>query len=132
MHQYLPHKVTIVGYARSAYTPEEFRAYIRPFLASGGKVAPEIIERFLSACEYFYGPYDSTASFAAMDRQLTALGADSDVSNRLFYFALPPNVFIQTATAIHAAALTKTGWYRTRHILKLLLHYTYKSQCMSL
>ncbi len=98
-----------MGYARTAYTSEEFRAYIRPFLANS-KVEPELIERFLSACEYSYGPYDSTSAISAMNDRLASLSSNSTVSNRLFYFALPPNVFIQTATAIHRAGLTIKGW----------------------
>ena len=38
--------------------------------------------------------------------------AASSTSNRLFYFAIPPNVFLHTASSIHATAVSPTGWTR--------------------
>ena len=57
-------------------------------------------------------------SFAALNGDLTGWEAEQGVAvadekaNRLFYFAIPPNVFLDVARCIKAAAVSPTGWTR--------------------
>ena len=70
---------------------------------------------FLQTVFYHAGQYDSSDDFAALTKELEKREAqlgDKKTSNRIFYFAIPPNVFIPTARSIRAAALTRTGWNR--------------------
>jgi glucose-6-phosphate 1-dehydrogenase len=112
-HGYLPKYVTIGGYARSAMTDDDFRAKIRPFLNKVGTSAE--IDDFLSRCVYFEGKYDNPDDFRRMGNKLTEM-EDATIQcscrNRLFYFAIPPNVFIPSAEGIHTAAQSTEGWNR--------------------
>lgn len=103
--------MVVVGYARSHKTDEDLRAQLRPYL----KGDPVKIEHFLAKCVYKAGGYDDADAFAAMHADLLQYEAEqgaSPVSNRLFYFAIPPNVFLDTARSIHAIAVSPSGWTR--------------------
>lgn len=49
----------------------------------------------------------------------------SKVSNRLFYFAVPPTVFLDVATAIKASAVSPSGW--TRLVVEKPFGHDYES-----
>ena len=73
------------------------------------------IESFLEKCIYKSGGYDDQEAFALMHADLLTYETSSDsssVSNRLFYFAIPPNVFLDTARSIQSTAISPTGWTR--------------------
>lgn len=112
-HSYMPKKcVNIVGFARSSYSDDDFRNKISPYLPSGDK---DMVDRFLSICSYFQGQYGSTESFASLNRYLLDkenVECSSNGVNRMFYFAIPPNVFIPSARAISVAARSQHGWNR--------------------
>lgn len=111
-HKYIPHSVNIVGYARSDLSNESFCSKIRDYL----KGDEEDIQQFLSRCSYFSGSYDSDEDFKQLHRVLHTLEENNKCgctgSNRLFYFAIPPNVFISAAGAISANAQSNHGWTR--------------------
>lgn len=110
-HGYLPEHVVIVGYARSGKTDEDLREQLRPYIKGDGVK----VEHFLAKCVYRSGGYDDHDAFARMHADLLQFEAEqaaSDVSNRLFYFAIPPNVFLHTARSIHATAVSPSGWTR--------------------
>lgn len=104
-HGYLPDHVVIVGFARSAMPDADFHARLRPYFKD---VDDETIDRFLARVNYFNGGYDSAESFAALDSRTNELTAaalpDCNIQNRIFYFAIPPNVFLQAAGAIKSSA----------------------------
>eukprot|EP01062_Namystynia_karyoxenos_P029910 TRINITY_DN22390_c0_g1_i1.p1 TRINITY_DN22390_c0_g1~~TRINITY_DN22390_c0_g1_i1.p1 ORF type:complete len:562 (+),score=197.14 TRINITY_DN22390_c0_g1_i1:98-1687(+) len=114
---FLPKHVVVMGYARSAKSDEDFRASIRPFLVKGQD--EKVVDTFLNNhCFYFQGGYDSVADFGKLSARLAELeGAEKtvcepDTTNRLFYFAIPPNVFLASAKSIKEAALTTSGFNR--------------------
>lgn len=113
-HGYLPTTcVNIIGYARSETTDDAFRQKIKAFLPSGED--EDMVNRFLSLCCYFQGQYDSMESFSTLNTFLLdkeAVACSSNGVNRLYYFAIPPNVFIPSARAIDAAARSLHGWNR--------------------
>ena len=112
-HGYLPKScVNIVGFARSDISDVDFRDKIRGYLPRDGD---EVVTSFLELCTYFQGQYGSTESFASLDtylcdRENTACSENG--INRMFYFAIPPNVFIPSARAIDVSARSKNGWNR--------------------
>eukprot|EP00607_Mallomonas_marina_P008164 CAMPEP_0182423458 /NCGR_PEP_ID=MMETSP1167-20130531/9469_1 /TAXON_ID=2988 /ORGANISM="Mallomonas Sp, Strain CCMP3275" /LENGTH=542 /DNA_ID=CAMNT_0024602467 /DNA_START=76 /DNA_END=1701 /DNA_ORIENTATION=- len=116
LHGFIPESTVIVGYARSSMTDEAFRDYIRPFLTADTEDLLQKRESFVSKCYYFSGQYDSSEAFAALGNRLNELEelttCEQSSSNRLFYFAVPPNVFIPAAQSIKANALTSSGWNR--------------------
>lgn len=113
-HHYIHSEVNIVGYARSAMSNDEFRVKLLPFIKNG-KTAEEI-ELFLGRCTYFSGNYDSQDDFARLHLTLEELEKDNQCgckgANRLYYFAIPPNVFIPSAAGISAKAQSEHGWTR--------------------
>jgi glucose-6-phosphate 1-dehydrogenase len=115
-HNFLPPHVSIIGFARSESTNEAFRDKIRPFLEKTEKDKAKI-DAFLERNTYFQGKYDSPDDFAKLELHLqecekSGKPPKSDVSNRLFYFAIPPNVFLASASSIKSSAMSKTGFNR--------------------
>ncbi|RHY77760.1 hypothetical protein DYB34_010584, partial [Aphanomyces astaci] len=110
-HGYLPEHTTICGYARSHKTDEEFRAFIGGYLKT---TDVEKKEAFLQKCLYRHGDYDSVEAVGKVSAEMylkeSATGLKT--KNRLFYFAIPPNVFVPIGTSIKAAALSAEGWNR--------------------
>lgn len=79
---------------------EEFRDHIRKALKGRGD--EKNIEAFLKMCIYTPGNYGDTE---AMQRTVAELEkhegeSKSSVANRLYYFAIPPSVFVPTGNAI--------------------------------
>ena len=109
----LPEHVVVCGFARSAKTDEEFRAGMRPFLKHDDE--PSKVDRFLERCYYRKGGYGGKESFAELSKELTEWENNQQagpVANRLYYFAIPPNVFLESGAAIKAEGVSPTGWTR--------------------
>ena len=114
----LPRRVVIVGFARSAMADEAFRATLRPHLPKD-EARREAVDAFLRLCVYRQGGYADADAFrrvagevAALEDALLAEGAGAGVANRLFYFAIPPSVFVDSAASVRAGAVTARGWNR--------------------
>lgn len=139
-HGFLPKNSVVCGFARTANSDEKFRDYLRSILqthknahtwpegtehigagesAGGGGEALETaasletpLSSFLSRNFYCSGSYDSSESFAELHTKLIVTKTSTIPSNRLFYFAIPPNVFIPSARAIRNSAMSVDGWTR--------------------
>mmetsp|Transcript_148141 Transcript_148141/g.258485 ORF Transcript_148141/g.258485 Transcript_148141/m.258485 type:complete len:693 (+) Transcript_148141:100-2178(+) len=123
LNGFLPAWVSIVGFARSAQQPEEFRGKIKPWLLKFESNEAKV-DMFLARCTYFKGAYDSPDDFARLNQTLDGLEdgncdmfvaarhAQPGVANRLFYFAIPPDAFLSSATSIKASAMTTKGFNR--------------------
>jgi glucose-6-phosphate 1-dehydrogenase len=114
-HDLLPKHVVIVGYARSAWTDEELRAMVTTAVTGKGKISAEVIAAFVERIYFSRGNYDSASDFALLSARLAELelaSIDSPVRNRMFYFAVPPNVFIPAAASIKSSAASTLGWNR--------------------
>jgi glucose-6-phosphate 1-dehydrogenase len=100
----LPVSTTIWGYARSDITDDDLRHRIRPYLKESGDHSDEVIETFLSLCHYKSGNgYGDIDAFNDLKVLIEANESENDglkEYNRLFYFAIPPNVFADAAIAI--------------------------------
>lgn len=111
-HKYIPASVNIVGYARSSLSNDDFYSKIRDYI----KGDEQDIQEFLSRCTYFSGSYDSPDDFIQLHNTLKTMEENNQCgctgSNRLYYFAVPPNVFIPAAAAISANAQSSHGWTR--------------------
>lgn len=105
----LPGHAKIVGFSRSNLSNADLHDRIRPFL----KGSEEDMNRFLSLCSYFSGHYDSDEAFASLNAKLNLLEQESfKDSNRLFYFAIPPSVFVEAGSSLKSKAMTCSGWNR--------------------
>ncbi|CAB9512995.1 6-phosphogluconate dehydrogenase, decarboxylating (Fragment) [Seminavis robusta] len=113
----LPEDTVIFGYARSQLTDDELRSRIRPFLEKSDH-PKATVEAFLNICQYqggkSYGDKDAFATLKTRIEEKELGFSKDDKKNRLFYFAIPPNVFGETALAIKDTCIQKdeVGWTR--------------------
>ena len=110
-HGYLTKRTTICGYARSQKTDDEFKSQIKPFLLKTLKKKSEDnnendnndkeIDAFLNLCIYRSGSYDSVDDVATVFKELEHREDElfAGKANRLFYFAIPPSVFVPIGKA---------------------------------
>lgn len=110
----LPTQLVIYGYARSSLTDKQLRDQLRPYLLSSSKKSISItqVEEFLNLCYYKQSGgtgYGDVNSWKELDTTIlmsvkhnTTAGL---IQNRLFYFAIPPNVFAETGAAIKSACM---------------------------
>lgn len=107
---YLPEHFTICGYARSKKADEDFRETIRSFLPQDD---PQLVTRFLSRCVYRSGGYDDAEAVATVANEMRNIETQYlSVANRLFYFAIPPALFVPIASALKKGAMNHNGWSR--------------------
>ncbi|TDH66907.1 hypothetical protein CCR75_008647 [Bremia lactucae] len=111
---YLPKHVIIVGYARSAIGDSDFRSQIAPWIKPKTSEDEARKEAFLNKCIYRNGNYDSAEDVDKVSKEMESFEEvhGSNEANRLFYFAIPPTVFVPIGTSIKKAALTTRGWNR--------------------
>lgn len=103
----LPAQFRVVGYARSHLSHEEFRNRITEHLTCRyvpGESCEKRMEDFLSHCFYVSGGYDDRASFANLREELRKLEG-ANPTNRIFYLAIPPFVFLDVAQSLRYAGL---------------------------
>lgn len=116
-HGFLTTRTTICGYARSHKTDEDFKEQIRPYLKNGSE---EQKDSFLKLCIYRNGNYDSAEDVARVFQELEKKEEELDAgrANRLFYFAIPPSVFVPIGKSIKEGVIdkksdpNKIGWSR--------------------
>jgi len=114
-NRFLPCDVSIWGFARSKLTHDDLRNKLKPYLEKSGYHQPEIVEEFLSRCFYQRGKgYGDLESWGELGRKLSSIEDTFQEmkNNRLFYFAIPPNVFAETGIAIKKTSMADKGWSR--------------------
>ena len=111
----LPEETVIWGFARSPMTHDDLRAKLKPFLEKTN-CSPSVIDSFLSKCFYQQGKwYGDVDAFSDLNKQLTENEEKLSTlleHNRLFYFAIPPNVFGETGVGIKESCMAEKGWTR--------------------
>ena len=97
-------------------THQDLRDRLRPYLEKSGDYSPNVIDEFLSKCNYkkgqSYGDEGAFQNLAQMLKKQEDLFPDKPNHNRLFYFAIPPNVFAETGVAIRNKCMAENGWSR--------------------
>jgi len=108
---FLPDSVRIFGFARTQMSDEAFRERIAENLTcryAPGESCAERVAAFLDRCHYVAGQYDATDSFLDLFQRMHELEC-SPHTNRMFYLAIPPSVFLDVARAIGDAGLVQCG-----------------------
>ncbi|KAH7622019.1 hypothetical protein Ndes2526B_g02844 [Nannochloris sp. 'desiccata'] len=113
----LPAHFTILGYARSKMTNEEFRDMIAHNLTcrvsdGAAKNCNDKMETFLQRCVYVSGQYDNEDDYARLASVMAENEAPLPSADRLFYLSIPPNIFNSVAKGASRAASSHTGWTR--------------------
>ena len=110
----LPEDTVIWGYARSAKTHQELRNHLRPHLIKTG-TSEIIVNDFLDMCYYHAGKsYGDEEAYTGLISNIRNFEANTPSAgcNRLFYLAVPPNVFGESGLAIKKVGMSTTGWTR--------------------
>lgn len=100
---FLPSGFNIIGFARTRFSDEEFRAHITGSLVCrytpGEDECALKMDEFLSRCCYVQGDYGSKDSFLDLYQRLNDIEGGSAVP-RMFYLAVPPVVYTDIAKSL--------------------------------
>lgn len=108
----LPKDVRIIGYARTKMDDQEFKKRQVSYVKGADDPANKtLLESFKEISSYISGPYDEDSGFQQLERHLLKIESayGSDEHHRLFYFALPPSVFIPVAQGVKKNNYSKGG-----------------------
>ncbi len=93
----------------------DLRNKLKPYLEKTN-CNNDAITDFLSKCFYKKGAsYGDLSAYEELDKTISKYENDFPQKlehNRLFYFAIPPNVFEETGVAIKKASMASKGWTR--------------------
>jgi glucose-6-phosphate 1-dehydrogenase len=94
---------------------DDLRSRLKPFLEKDSHHSAEVIDKFLQLCRYHsgksYGDVDAFLTLASSIQEFEE-ACPEETANRLFYFAIPPNVFADTGVAIRQTCMADKGWTR--------------------
>ncbi|MBL7114964.1 MAG: glucose-6-phosphate dehydrogenase [Kiritimatiellae bacterium] len=105
---YLPDQLRFFGFARSKLTDDEFRGRITEHLTcryAPGESCADLMSDFLSRCRYMAGNYGSSEDMLDLYQLMQA--EKRCEANILFYFAIPPSVFLDVSRALGDAGMIR-------------------------
>ena len=108
---HLPDTFNVFGFARSSFSHDEFRCKIEEHLTcryTPDHSCAQKMDKFLKHCFYASGQYNSSDSFLDLFSLMQEV-EKTRKSNRLFYLAIPPSIFIDAARAIGNAGFVICG-----------------------
>ncbi|KAG5643962.1 hypothetical protein DXG03_009313 [Asterophora parasitica] len=110
---FLPRDVKIVGYARTKMDRDEFHKRATSYIKNPDN-DPEVsahIEEFKALSTYVSGSYEDGAAFDNLNKHLEEIESkyQSKETNRIFYLALPPSVFVPVAKNLKEHAYIAKG-----------------------
>lgn len=108
-NSYLPSGVKIIGYARTKMDHEEFLKRVRSHIKTPTKEMEQQLDKFSGICTYVSGQYDQDESFQELEKHLQELEKGQKETNRIFYMALPPSVFIPVSEHLKKNNYPKSG-----------------------
>ncbi len=110
---FLPPEFTMVGFARRDLTDEQFREHLLEGInrySRNKPVKPAIWKSIASAIEYHRGDFDDPAAYVELGKRLDRIDRDRGTAgNRLFYLAVPPNLYPEIVNQLDRAGLAASG-----------------------
>lgn len=109
---YLDKSTKIFGYARSHLEKEELRERVSPHLSKPNGAKDDAKEKeFFDMITYVAGAYDTPDGYRKLRGVIEKLESRDNIEepHRLFYFALPPSVFLSVATQIKQELYAENG-----------------------
>ena len=94
--QHLPKRLAVVGYARSEWNDDAFRAHARRAVEKFSRmpIEEDLWKRFSDSLHYVSGSFDDPNCFAPLAERLALLDEQFGTAGaRLFYCATPPSAF---------------------------------------
>jgi len=120
LNDILPANFGLIGFARSAYTDDEFREYCKKCVnefSRSGPVKDTLWNDLAQRISYITADFDDTAHFEALKKRLDEYEEHFGAGhNRLYYLATPPSVFPKIIAQLKRAKLdpgqNPKGWSR--------------------
>ncbi len=110
---FLPPEFTVVGFARRELSDEDFREHLLESINKYSRnrpVKPAIWESFAKGIEYHRGDLDDPAAYKELAKRLDRIDRDRGTAgNRLFYLAVPPNLYPEIVNHLDQAGLAAPG-----------------------
>lgn len=113
----LPLNLNIIGYARSNIDAEMWKSTLVQFFTRLHERGCHV-DAFFKQVSYMSGTYDRMEDFARLNDYICRLEESFEGpqrgGNRLFYFALPPTVFVNVCTCLRSKVMPEfgMGWVR--------------------
>ncbi|KAG0223609.1 glucose-6-phosphate dehydrogenase [Mortierella sp. GBAus27b] len=99
-NKYLDPKTHIIGYARTKMDQATFEGHVSMYIKLKTDEDKALLQSFLKLCSYQDGQYNQDSDFQRLEQRLGEVEKVSGATERLFYMALPPSVFIPVATSL--------------------------------
>ncbi len=115
-HGQLPSRFLLLGFSRKPWTDEQFQAYALELLGTQGTEAERAA--FVAQLGYQQGRFDEQLSYERLEARLAAVDAAWKLcANKLFYLAIPPELYAGIFEHLKASSLIKgcsedDGWTR--------------------
>jgi glucose-6-phosphate 1-dehydrogenase len=88
---------------------EEYLKRVKSHIKTPTKDMEEQLAEFCNFCTYVSGQYDQDESFVKLREHLEELEKGRKETNRVFYMALPPSVFIPVSQHLKKICYPKRG-----------------------
>jgi glucose-6-phosphate 1-dehydrogenase len=115
----LPTNFGLIGFARSSYSDDDFRAYCKQCVEqfAGGSLNETLWKDLAQRISYIAADFNDTSHFEALKQRLNEYETQfASGHNRLYYLATPPSVFPKIIAQLKKAGLGPTanpgGWSR--------------------
>merc|ERR1712072_508805 len=106
---FLPKDVKIVGCARTKMDHEEYLKRVKSYIKTPTKDIEQQLDEFCKFSTYVAGQYDKDESFQELEKHIQDLEKGQKETNRVFYMALPPSVFIPVSEHLKRCNYPKSG-----------------------
>jgi glucose-6-phosphate 1-dehydrogenase len=88
---------------------EEYLKRVKSYIKTPTKEMEELLAEFVKVCTYISGQYDQDESFVNLLKHIEELEKGQKETNRVFYMALPPSVFIPVSQHLKKICYPKNG-----------------------
>jgi glucose-6-phosphate 1-dehydrogenase len=88
---------------------EEYLRRVKSYIKTPTKDMEQQLEEFCAFCTYVSGQYDEDDSFIELRKHIEELEKGRKETNRVFYMALPPSVFITVSQHLKRNCYPKNG-----------------------
>jgi len=88
---------------------EEYLKRVKSYIKTPTKELEKQLEEFCGFCTYVSGQYDQDDSFIQLEKHMQEIEQGRKETNRIFYMALPPSVFITVSQHLKRNCYPKGG-----------------------
>jgi len=88
---------------------EEYLKRVKSYIKTPTKEMEETLAEFTKICTYVSGQYDQDDSFKELLKHIEEIEKGQKETNRIFYMALPPSVFVPVSQHLKKICYPKEG-----------------------